>query len=142
MKLSKKSITIISIIVAAVLVISGVVTAIVLTTGKKKDSIVIMTEALSGLFNPFYATSGTDMDVVGLTQIGMLSTDDNGKPQAGDDLPTVVKDFEYNVVGSGNNVETVYTFVIKNGLKFSDGEPLTINDVFFNLYEYLDMAYT
>ena len=29
----------------------------------QKDSIVIMTEELSGLFNPFYATSGTDMDV-------------------------------------------------------------------------------
>ena len=144
MKLSKKSITIISIIVAAVLVVSGVITAIVLTTGnKKKDSIVIMTEALSGLFNPFYATSGTDMDVVGLTQIGMLSTDDDGNPQAGDDLPTVVKDFSYviNDLG-GDNKETVYTFVIKNGLKFSDGEPLTINDVFFNLYEYLDIAYT
>ena len=105
MKLSKKSITIISIIVAAVLVVSGVITAIVLTTGnKKKDSIVIMTEALSGLFNPFYATSGTDMDVVGLTQIGMLSTDDDGNPQAGDDLPTVVKDFSYviNDLGGDN----------------------------------------
>ena len=42
--------------------------------GGKKDSIVIMTEELSGLFNPFYATSGTDMEVVGLTQIGMLTT--------------------------------------------------------------------
>ena len=59
----------------------------------KKDSIVIMTEELSGLFNPFYATSGTDMDVVGMTQIGMLATDSAGNPTAGDDEPTVVKDF-------------------------------------------------
>ena len=102
--------------------------------GTKKDSIVIMTEALSGLFNPFYATSGTDMDVVGMTQIGMLATDDNGKPQTGDDLPTVSKAFDYQIndLGGGKK-ETVYTFVIKNGLKFSDGEPLTMNDVLFNM---------
>lgn len=111
--------------------------------GTKKDSIVIMTEALSGLFNPFYATSGTDMDVVGMTQIGMLATDDNGKPQTGDDLPTVSKAFDYQINDlGGDKKETVYTFVIKNGLKFSDGEPLTMNDVLFNMYEYLDPVYT
>ena len=105
----------------------------------KKDSIVIMTEELSGLFNPFYATSGTDMDVVGMTQISMLSTDSNGNIVAGDDLPTVVKDYTYETNAAGN---TVYTFVIKNGLKFSDGVPLTMNDVMFNIYEYLDPVYT
>ena len=110
--------------------------------GAKKDSIVLMTEELSGLFNPFYATSGTDMDVVGLTQIGMLSTDENGNPVAGDDEATVVKDFEYVVSGSGDSAKTTYTFVIKNGLKFSDGVPLTMNDVMFNIYEYLDPVYT
>lgn len=47
---------------------------------QEKDSIVIMTEELSGLFNPFYATSGTDMDVVGMTQIGMLGTDEKEIP--------------------------------------------------------------
>lgn len=112
-------------------------------TGKKKDSIVIMTEELSGLFNPFYATAGTDMDVVGMTQIGMLSTNDKGEPVAGDDEPTVVKDFEVKIVGTDpDEQQTVYTFVIKNGLKFSDGKPLTMNDVFFNMYELLDPVYT
>ena len=78
----------------------------------KKDSIVIMTEELSGLFNPFYATSGTDMDVVGMTQIGMLSTDSSGNPTAGDDEATVVKAFEVEP----QSEKTVYTFVIKNNL--------------------------
>ena len=108
----------------------------------RKDSIVIMTEELSGLFNPFYATAGPDMDVVGMTQIGMLATDSNGNPVAGDDESTVVKDFEYEITGSGDSAKTVYTFVIKNGLKFSDGVPLTMNDVMFNIYEYLDPVYT
>ena len=112
-------------------------------TGNKRDSIVIMTEELSGLFNPFYATSGTDMDVVGMTQIGMLSTDANGQPVAGDDEPTVVKAFKKETVNAGATDEkTVYTFVLKNGLKFSDGHALTMNDVMFNMYEYLDPVYT
>jgi ABC-type transport system substrate-binding protein len=100
-----------------------------------------MTEELSGLFNPYYATSGADMEVVGMTQIGMLSTDNKGKPLAGDDEPTVVKAFE---VGEHDTVSdtTTYRFVIKNGLKFSDGKPLTMNDVMFNIYEYLDPVYT
>lgn len=110
--------------------------------GGKKDSLVLMMEEPSGLFNPFYATAGADMDVVGLTQISMLSTDENGDPVAGDDLATVVKDFTYNQVNNGGQTQTVYQFVIKNGLKFSDGEPLTMNDVMFNIYEYLDPVYT
>ena len=118
----------------------SVITAFPACGKSKKDSIVIMTEELSGLFNPFYATSGADMDVVGMTQIGMLSTDDNGKPEAGDHLPTVVKDFE--VDDQSVTGKTIYKFVIKNDLKFSDGTPLTMNDVIFNMYEYLDPVYT
>ena len=109
--------------------------------GGKKDSIVLMTEELSGLFNPFYATSGTDMDVVGMTQIGMLSTDENGNSVAGDNEATVVKAFEKPVYNEAKD-ESVYTFVLKNDLKFSDGKPLTMNDVMFNMYEYLDPVYT
>ena len=109
---------------------------------KEKDSIVLMTEELSGLFNPFYATSGADMDVVGMTQISMLSTDRAGKPVAGDDEATVVKAFTKDPVYDAAKDESVYTFVIKNNLKFSDGEPLTMEDVLFNMYEYLDPVYT
>ena len=107
---------------------------------KNRDSIVIMSEELSGLFNPFYATSGADMDVVGMTQLGMLATDENGKPVVGKDEATVVLDYETEVIG--DNEQTIYTFVLKNGLKFSDGKPLTMNDVMFNIYEYLDPVYT
>ena len=111
-------------------------------TNNKPDAIVIMSEELTGLYNPFYATSGADQDVVGFTQIGMLSTDRDGQPVAGDEHPTVVKDFEVKqVVTAQGKEETVYKFVLKNGLKFSDGKPLTMNDVMFNMYEYLDPVY-
>ena len=120
----------------------GALSSLAACKDKKKDSIIIMTEELSGLFNPFYATSGTDMDVVGMTQIGMLSTDKDGQPVAGDDLPTVVKAFDQKTEGTGENAKTIYTFVLKNDLKFSDGKPLTMEDVMFNIYEYLDPVYT
>ena len=66
--------------------------AIPLTACKSnRDSIVIMAEEFSGLFNPFYATSGSDMEVVGLTQLSMLTTDSKGELIAGDNEATVVK---------------------------------------------------
>lgn len=104
------------------------------------DALVIMTEDLNGLFNPFYSTTGTDMDVVGQTQISMLSTDKDGNIAYGEDEAVVVLDYkkEYD---SANDV-TSYYFVLKNGITFSDGVPLTMNDVLFNMYVYLDPAYT
>lgn len=136
----KKLIMIIAIAVAVVL-IATLVLSFTLCGGsgsKEKTSINIMSEELSGLFNPFYATSGADQDVIGMTQIGMLTTDGEGQTVAGDEYATVVKDYKFEE----KTDETVYTFVIKNGLKFSDGEPLTMNDVLFNMYEYLDPVYT
>ena len=148
MKIAKKKLTIIiCAVLAAVIAIAGVVVGVV-TCGKgKKDSIVIMSEELNGLFNPFYATTGADQEIIGMTQISMLSTDKTGNPTVkeadGSDKATVVKAFDVQQIKEGETVKnTVYTFVIKNGLKFSDGVPLTMNDILFNYYEYLDPVYT
>lgn len=108
----------------------------------KPDALVIMTEELDGLFNPFYSTTAADATIVGMTQLGMITTGYvNGEviEAFGDKEAVVVKDYvkSYN---SGNDT-TTYTFVIKNGIKFSDGKPLTMNDVLFNMYVYLDPAY-
>ena len=114
-------------------------------TGKTKpDALVVMTEELDGLFNPFYSTTANDSTIVAMTQIGMLSTGTNAKGDVvvayGDKEAVVVKDYE-SVYDKTSNT-TTYNFVIKNGIKFSDGKPLTINDVLFNLYVYLDPVYT
>ena len=91
-----------------------------------------------GVFNPYFSSSAYDSQIVGLTQIGMLNTDKNGKIVYGEDEPTVVKAYTVKEDGDYTN----YEFLIKNGIKFSDGKPLTIKDVLFNLYVYLDPAYT
>ncbi|MDE7159078.1 MAG: hypothetical protein K2N74_05830, partial [Clostridiales bacterium] len=105
---------------------------------------------LDGVFNPFFYTSGDDGEVVGYTQVGLLSSDDKGQPVAGKDELSVALDFSVVTTGTREDVNgddyskfyTDYYFAIKNGLKFSDGHDLTIKDVLFNLYMYLDPAYT
>lgn len=108
------------------------------------DAFVIMTEELDGLFNPFYSTTAADGTIVSMTQIGMLTTtlDDKGNviEAYGDGHAVVTKDYKSEYSASDNT--TTYTFVIKNGIKFSDGEALTIEDVLFNMYVYLDPVYT
>ncbi len=110
--------------------------------GSNADAFVIMTEQLDGLFNPFFSTSANDSTIVSMTQIGMLGADYvNGEVKVayGDDEPVVVKD--YDIVENDDNT-TTYTFVLKNGIQFSDGHPLTMEDVLFNYYVYLDPVYT
>ena len=134
-------------ILALVLVFAMCLSMGSMFTGCKKkeagnvDAFVIMTEPLDGLFNPFYYTSGPDGTIVGMTQIGMLSSKYvNGEVEVayGDNEAVVVKD--YDIVENGET--TVYTFVLKNGIKYSDGHPLTMEDVLFNYYVYLDPVYT
>jgi len=110
--------------------------------GGNADAFVIMTEQLDGLFNPFFSTSAPDGTIVAMTQIGMLGSNYvNGEVEVayGEDHAVVVKD--YDIVENANDT-TTYTFVLKNGILFSDGHPLTMEDVLFNYYVYLDPVYT
>lgn len=106
------------------------------------DALVVMTDALDGLFNPFYSTTAPDATIVAMTQVGMLTTGfTNGEAHVayGDNEAVAVKDMQY--VYDQSSDTTTYTFVIKNGIRYSDGHPLTIEDVLFNMYVYLDPVY-
>ena len=106
------------------------------------DAFVIQTEQLDGLFNPFFYTSATDGTIVSMTQISMLSSkyvDGKTEVAYGEDEAVVTLDYE--IVDNGDKT-TSYYFVLKNGIKFSDGHPLTMEDVLFNYYVYLDPVYT
>jgi len=120
------------------------------TISNEETPLVVSTEALDAVFNPFFYTTGADGDVIGQTQIGMLSTDEKGNVVCGENEPCVVENYtnetvgtqEDNKSGSYDSYYTDYWFAIKKGIKFSDGTDLTINDVLFNLYVLLDSAYT
>ena len=104
---------------------------------------------LEGNFNPFFATNKEDLKVIKQTQLGMLTTDERGNVVYGKEQPTAVLDYKTTMKDALGNVtmdassaaKTEYEFIIKNGIKFSDGVELTIKDVLFNLYVYLDPAY-
>lgn len=108
------------------------------------DKLIFSTLELDKVFNPFFSTSGTDSNIVGMTQIGMIANDEKGDPVWGDGEAVVAKDVEIVSNGGeqGKDLQTTYYFVLKNNVKFSNGSPLTIKDVLFNLYVYLDPAYT
>ena len=148
MKLSKK---LLSLALAFILLFNCLV--ILNSCKDKKNNVVIdnettrlvlSTSELDGVFNPFYSSSGPDGSIVGMTQIGMLSADKDGKVVCGENEACVVLTYETEFVydATGKEVEkTIYRFVLKNDLKFSNGSPLTMKDVLFNLYTYLDPAY-
>lgn len=108
------------------------------------DPLVFSSAEVDKVFNPFFSTNAADSSVVGLTQIGMLSNDKDGNPVYGEEYPTVVLDMEISDNGreEDNGLQTTYKFVLKNNVRFSDGSYLTIKDVLFNLYVYLDPVYT
>lgn len=154
MKISKK---LIAIILACIVAVGGTVGIIVACSVNKKPEspdgsesaktqtydpetrpLTMSISTPDGVFSPYFSTSAYDSSIAGLTQISMLSTDHLGNIVCGENEPTVAKDY---TISQGTET-TTYEFLIKNGIKFSDGKPLTIKDVLFNLYVYLDPSYT
>ncbi|MDR3319315.1 MAG: ABC transporter substrate-binding protein [Clostridiales bacterium] len=128
----------------------------------RPDVFVIATDVLDGLFNPFFSTNANDVTIGGMTQLSLLSSDKDGNLSYGDEEACIVKDFSQSVTDNRTAQEkldaakdnfkpaadyyeryyTTYDFILKNGINFSDGSPLTIKDVLFNYYVYLDPSYT
>ncbi|NCC83209.1 MAG: hypothetical protein EOM03_03660 [Clostridia bacterium] len=109
-------------------------------TGKNDTApLVLQTGTLDGKFSPFFATSAYDVDVTGMTGLGLLFYDKDGAPQAGVDLPSLAYSFDQEV--NADNTESKYTFVLKNGITFSDGQPVTVKDVLFSIYVLSDPYY-
>lgn len=133
------------------LAICGVLTFGMFGCGKKgeiydneNDPLVMATLECDRVFNPFFTTSATDSNMVGMTQISMIANDSAGNPVVGANEPVAALDYQVITTGKDGdeNQTTEYRFVLKNNVKFSDGTPLTIKDVLFNFYVYLDNAYT
>lgn len=115
----------------------------------EKDALILQESTMDGVFNPFFYSSAYDGDVCGLVNVGLLTMDASGAVVAGDEYPTVAKSYSiYYQDASGAKKETfaegdevVYEMVIKKGGKFSDGQPVTADDVLFSYYVLLDPAY-
>ena len=120
----------------------------------KTSPLVLASDVLDGVFNPFFYTSGPDGEIVGQTQVGMLSSDEKGALIANWKEPSVA--LAYSTVTTGTRADinasavgdaqydrfyTDYYFALKDNIYYSDGVLLTKDDVLFNIYMYLDPAY-
>ena len=113
--------------------------------------LVVATDNLSQKFSPYFADTAYDQEVVKRTQMNMMTTDRVGgiiyKGIEGETIPYNGTDYTYYGTGdlAVNYDEktdiTTYSYTMRKDLKFSDGEPATIDDVIFTYYAYLDPAY-
>ena len=106
------------------------------TYNNDTDTLVFSSQDFDKVFNPFFSTSAMDANAVGMTQIGMIANDKEGKPTYGDNEAVVTKDLEIKEITSSPNVvdKTEYYFVLKNNVRFSNGSYLTMKEVLFNMY--------
>ena len=133
----------------AVCMLLGVAAAFAEDTGD--IPLVVAISTLSQKFSPFFADTGYDQDVVTRTQMNMMTTDRVGgiiyNGIEGETIPYNGTDYTYYGTGdlTVNYDEaadiTTYGYKMREDLKFSDGEPATIDDVIFTYYVYLDPAY-
>ncbi|MCD4713316.1 MAG: hypothetical protein K8R73_08555, partial [Clostridiales bacterium] len=92
--------------------------------------VVGITEA-SGNFNPLYYSSAYDGYVVDMVFEGLISRNFEGEFEG-----VVADSWEYSEDGKS------ITFNMKKDLVFSDGQPLTANDVVFSYLVLADPSYT
>ncbi len=99
--------------------------------------LVVSTGTLDGKFNPFFYTSAYDSDVVGMTSLGLMYYNKDGAPEANVNVPSFAYSYDQKIDGD----KSVYTFVLKNGITFSDGKPVSAKDVLFSMYLLADPMY-
>ena len=104
----------------------------------------------SSKFSPFFSETTYDQDVWVMTQLGLLTSDRTGaiiyKGIEGETIDYNGTDYTYygpaDLEVTENADGTVYyDFTLRDDLKFSDGEPLTIDDVIFSMYVLCDPTY-
>ena len=99
--------------------------------------------SFAGVFSPFFYTASSDASVVSLTQIQLLDADrGNQRIMEGTEGYTArygkTKYTYYTaadcVTGKDDDGNLTYDFTLREDLKFSDGEPVTVDDVIFSMY--------
>ena len=101
-------------------------------------------------FSPFFSETAYDQDAMAMTQLGLLTSDRTGAiVQKGIEGETI----EYNgtpytyygpadlTITENDDGTVYYDFQLRDDLVFSDGEPLTIDDVIFSMYVLADPTY-
>lgn len=121
------------------------------TTEGDATPLVVGYSPFSQKFSPFYADTAYDQDVVSAVSVSLMINDRTGgviyNGIEGETVAYNGTDYTYKGIADltvdfdeAANV-TTYTAKLRNDVKFSDGEPLTADDVIFSYYVVLDPAY-
>ena len=120
------------------------------TAGHADDTLVVAMTGLEGKFSPFFATSAQDNDIMSLNQLVLFGTDRMGEMVLNgiEGETRAYNGTDYTYYGPADCVVTenadgtvTYDITMRDDLVFSDGEPVTIDDVIFSIYVYLDPTY-
>ena len=119
-------------------------------TAASDGTLVLAETGFEGKFSPFFAASASDQDVIDLTQLGLLGADRKGEMIL-NGIEGETREYngtDYTYYGPADcevteNADGTVTYAInmRDDLVFSDGTPITIDDVIFNLYVYMDPTY-
>ncbi len=118
--------------------------------GEARANMVYATSTFGQKFSTFFATTAYDMEVVDLTTGSLLAADRGGaiveKGIEGESREYNGTDYTYYGMGDVEIVQnddgTVdYNLTMRDDIKFSDGEPATIDDVIFSVYVLCDPTY-
>lgn len=121
--------------------------------GKNKSDVplVVACTALEQNFNPFSAVTEDDRRAVDLTQLRLLTFDREGAvvEHAIDGEKRRFHGEEFAYQGPANirvtydkkKKQTTYTIRIRKDMTFSDGEPVSVDDVIFSMYAFADSSY-
>ncbi len=117
---------------------------------KAANTLVYGEDGMDGKFSPFFYTAVPDEDVIRTLFVPLLDSDREGavvlKGIEGDVRPYNGTDYTYYGIADCDIVEnedgTVdYNITLRDDIVWSDGEPMTIDDVIFSLYVYCDPTY-
>lgn len=97
----------------------------------RKDTLIVGIEAPEGVFNPLYGESAYDFYITESMFDGLFDIDEEGNPTKG-----IAKSWEISKDG------LIYTFHMRDDVKFSDGSKLTAEDVAFTYKVVCDSSYT
>ena len=119
-------------------------------TGSNDGTLVLADTGFEGKFSPFFAASSADQHVIDLTNIALLGADRKGemvlKGIEGETREYNGTDYTYygpadcEITENADGTVT-YAINMRDDLVFSDGTPITIDDVIFSLYVYMDPTY-
>ena len=116
----------------------------------EEKTLVVGYSNFSEKFSPFFYSSGYDADVVTITSVALLDYDREGNMLLngieGETVSYNGTDYTYNgiadcVITENDDGSVIYDLKLREDIVFSDGVPLTADDVIFSMYVLSDPAY-